>query len=56
MDSNLRGRLRITQEQLDAINLLLLDPDSRVINDFLAVVDKYKSPFLIIHVEIEISY
>jgi hypothetical protein len=41
MEGNLRERLRIAQEPLDEINALLLDPDSRVINDFLAVVEKY---------------
>jgi hypothetical protein len=41
MDKNLRERLKIAQERLDEINALLLDPDSRVINDFLAVVQKY---------------
>jgi hypothetical protein len=43
MDNNLRDRLRITSDRLDEINALLLDPDSRVINDFLAVVEKYGS-------------
>jgi len=41
MDDNLRHRLEIGQDRLDAINALLADPDSRVINDFLAVVDEY---------------
>ena len=41
MDNNLRDRLRIAPARLDEINELLLDPDSRVINDFLAVVEKY---------------
>ncbi|MBE9508006.1 MAG: hypothetical protein IMY86_08125 [Chloroflexi bacterium] len=41
MEGNLRERLRIAQEPLDEINALLLDPDSRVVNDFLAVVEKY---------------
>jgi hypothetical protein len=41
MDKNLRERLKIAQERLDEINALLLDPNSRVINDFLAVVQKY---------------
>ena len=41
MDNNLRDRLEIDQARLDEINALLLDPRSRVINDFLAVVDKY---------------
>jgi len=38
---NLREQLKITQVRLDEINALLLAPDSRVINDFLAVVEKH---------------
>jgi hypothetical protein len=41
MESNLRNRLRIPVDRVDEINALLLDPDSRVVNDFLAVVAKY---------------
>jgi hypothetical protein len=41
MGDQLRDRLEITSEALDAINALLLDPDSRVVNGFLAVVAKY---------------
>ncbi len=41
MDDNLRTRLKIAPARLDEINALLLDPNSRVINDFLAVVEKY---------------
>jgi len=41
MSDNLRERLRIAQEQFNDINSLLLDPDSQVVNDFLAVVEKY---------------
>ncbi len=43
MDETNRQRLRITQHQLEMINALLLDPETRVINDFLAVVEKYGS-------------
>jgi hypothetical protein len=43
MDSNLRNRLKIPAKRLDDINALLLDPNSRVVNDFLAVVEKYGS-------------
>jgi hypothetical protein len=43
MHSELRGRLRIAQDQLDEINALLLDPNSRIVNDFLTVVSKYGS-------------
>ena len=41
MEKNLRDRLKIAPERLDEINALLLDPDSRVVNDFLALVEKY---------------
>ncbi|HXZ38104.1 MAG TPA: hypothetical protein VEL68_18915 [Thermodesulfobacteriota bacterium] len=41
---NLQARLRISGKQLDAINDLLLDPKSRVVKDFLAVVAKYGTP------------
>src|SRR5450759_704304 len=40
----LRARLHIPQERLDAINSLLLDPESQVVNDLLDVVAKYGSP------------
>ena len=41
MDRNLRDRLKIAPARLDEINALLLDPDSQVINGFLAVVERY---------------
>ena len=41
MNDDLRQRLRIPSERLNEINALLLDPNSRVMNDFLAVVEKY---------------
>jgi hypothetical protein len=40
---DLREKLEISAAQLKAINALLLDPNSQVINDFLAVVAKYGS-------------
>ncbi|MGC8781169.1 MAG: hypothetical protein ACP5UQ_09925 [Anaerolineae bacterium] len=40
----LRMRLRIPHERLDTINGLLLDPNSRVINDLLDVVAQYGTP------------
>jgi antitoxin component of MazEF toxin-antitoxin module len=39
-----RARLRISAKQLEAVNELLLDPKSRVIQEFLAVVAKYGTP------------
>ena len=44
MDNDLRNRLRISQDRLDEINGLLLDPNNQAINDFLAVVAKYGTP------------
>jgi len=44
MDAHLRSKLRITEGRLDEINALLLDPDSRIVNDLLAVVARYGSP------------
>jgi hypothetical protein len=41
MDSNLRNRLKIPADRIDEINATLLDPETRVIEDFLEVVDKY---------------
>jgi hypothetical protein len=42
--NELRQRLKIPYDRLDDINSVLLDSDSRVINDFLAVVEKYGTP------------
>jgi hypothetical protein len=44
MKQDIRERLRITPDRLDAINAVLLDPDSRVVEGFLEVVGKYGSP------------
>jgi len=44
MDEHLRQLLGIPYDRLDDINRVLLDPDSRLINEFLAVVEKYGSP------------
>ena len=44
MADNIRQLLHIPAERLDDINAVLLNPDSRVINDFLAVVAKYGTP------------
>jgi hypothetical protein len=44
MVSDLRQKLTIPTERLEAINSVLLNPDLRVINEFLAVVEKYGSP------------
>jgi hypothetical protein len=44
MENDLRQLLKIPYERLDAINDLLLDPNSHVVHDFMAVVEKYGSP------------
>jgi hypothetical protein len=44
MTDNIRQLLRIPIDRLDDINAVLLNPDSRVINNFLAVVEKYGTP------------
>jgi hypothetical protein len=42
--SNLQNKLKINPSKLDAINKILLDPNMDVINNFLAVVEKYGTP------------
>jgi hypothetical protein len=44
MNTEIRERLKIPVERLDALNALLLNPEMQVINDFLALVKKYGSP------------
>jgi hypothetical protein len=44
MNRDLRQLLKIPYNRLDEINAILLDPDMRVINDLLEVIDKYGSP------------
>lgn len=44
MSDELRKRLTIPAHCLDDINAVMLDPESRVINDFLEVVAKYGTP------------
>ncbi len=44
MSEELRKLLEISHARLDEINALLLNPDTQVVNDFLAVVDKYGTP------------
>src|SRR5512139_3233036 len=40
----LRSRLHIPPNRLEAINALLLDPETRVVNDLLDVVSRYGMP------------
>jgi len=42
--TDLRSRLAINTDRLEAVNNILLNPDMEVINNFLAVVEKYGSP------------
>jgi hypothetical protein len=42
--NDLRDRLKISQQHLDDINALLLNPDTKVINSVLEVVAKYGTP------------
>ena len=44
MVNDLRQQLVIPTERVEAINSVLLNPDLRLINDFLAVVAKYGTP------------
>jgi hypothetical protein len=44
MIENIRERLKIPPERLEAINAILIAPDMRVIDDFLDVVSKYGTP------------
>lgn len=44
MTDSYRRLLKIPAERIDDINKIFLDPDSRVVNDFIAVVEKYGSP------------
>lgn len=43
-NEQLRQMLMIPYDRLDEINTLFLNPDTRVVNDFLRVVEKYGSP------------
>jgi hypothetical protein len=44
MADSIRQLLKIPASRLDDINAVLLNPDSQVINDFLAVIEKYGTP------------
>lgn len=44
MTNNLRQLLAIPPDRLDAINNVLLDPEMKIVNDFLEVVAKYGTP------------
>lgn len=44
MNTDLRQRLQITPDRLDALNVVLLNPEMRVIDEFLEVVARYGTP------------
>ena len=44
MEKNLINLLKIPSDRLESVNAVFLDPEERVIKDFLKVVDKYGSP------------
>lgn len=44
MSADLRERLAIPADRLAALNEVLLDPGSRVVNDLLAIVERYGGP------------
>jgi len=44
MREDIRQRLRIPPDRLDALNKVLLDPDTQVVNELLEVVSKYGTP------------
>jgi hypothetical protein len=44
MTEDIRQRLKISPDRLAALNDVLLNPDTRAVNDFLAVVAKYGTP------------
>ena len=46
---NIRQLLAIPPSRLEEINAVLLNPDTRVVNDFLSVVEKYGTPEEINH-------
>lgn len=44
MNDNIRDRLKIPGDRLDALNAILLDPEMQVVDAFLDVVAKYGTP------------
>ncbi len=44
MENELREKLKISGTRLDEINAILLDPESRIVDDFLEVTSKYGTP------------
>jgi hypothetical protein len=44
MNDNVRNLLKIPYDRLDQLNAILMNPDMQVVNEFLAVVEKYGTP------------
>jgi len=44
MSNNIRSKLAIENKRLDEINAFLMDPKNKLVNDLLAVVEKYGGP------------
>jgi hypothetical protein len=44
MPNNIRNKLTITNRRLDEINAFLTDPNNKLVNNLLSVIDKYGGP------------
>ena len=44
MSMDIRSKLAIEDKRLDEINAFLMDPDNKLVNDLLSVVEKYDGP------------
>lgn len=44
MSTDMRNKLTIDDRRLREVNDFLLDPDNKIVNDFLAVIEKYGGP------------
>jgi len=44
MSDNIRNKLTITNKRLDEINAFLKDPNNKLVNNLLSVIDKYGGP------------
>ncbi len=44
MQESIQHLLKIPKERLDEINAILIDPNTRVVKDLLAVVNRYGTP------------
>ncbi len=44
MNNDLRNKLAIEKKRLDEINNFLIDPNNKIITDFLSIVEKYGTP------------